>query len=53
MAVRGWAFFGGFHGPVLAAMLLEEMERAELHDPDTLPPGHARLDSRVTATTGA
>jgi len=24
---------------VLAAMLLEEMERAELHDPDTMPPG--------------
>jgi hypothetical protein len=39
MAGRGWALFGGFHGPVLAAMLLEEMERAELHDPDTMPPG--------------
>lgn len=47
------AFFGGFHGPVLAAMLLEEMERAELHDPDTMPPGDARLNSRVTATIGA
>ena len=45
--------FRGFHGPVLAAMLLEEMGRAELHDPDTMPPGHARLNSRVTATTGA
>jgi len=31
--------FRGFHGPVLAAMLLEEMERAELHDPDTMPAG--------------
>ena len=34
--------------PVVAAMLLEEIERAELHDPDTMPEGHARLDSTVT-----
>ena len=34
--------------PVVAAMLLEEIERAELHDPDTMPAGHARLNSRVT-----
>ena len=34
--------------PVVAAMLLEEIERAELHDPDTMPEGHARLNSRVT-----
>jgi hypothetical protein len=52
MAGRGWRF-SGVSRAVLAAMLLEEMERAELHGPDTMPPGHARLDSRVTATTGA
>ena len=34
--------------PVVAAMLLEEIERAEIHDPDTMPAGHARLNSRVT-----
>lgn len=33
--------------PVVAAMLLEEIERAELHDPDTMPPGHVRLNSQV------
>ena len=34
--------------PVVAAMLLEEIERAELHDPDTMPAGHASFNSRVT-----
>ena len=34
--------------PLVSAMLLEEIERAELHDPETMPPGHARLDSYVT-----
>jgi len=34
--------------PVVAAMLLEEIERAELHDSESMPPGHARLNSRVT-----
>jgi regulator of nucleoside diphosphate kinase len=34
--------------PVVAAMLLEEIERAELHDPQTMPPGHARLNSFVS-----
>jgi regulator of nucleoside diphosphate kinase len=34
--------------PLVAAMLLEEIERAELHDADTMPPGHAGLMSRVT-----
>ena len=33
--------------PVVAAMLLEEIERAELHDPQTMPAGHARLNSFV------
>jgi regulator of nucleoside diphosphate kinase len=34
--------------PVVAAMLLEEIERAELHDADEMPEGHIRLNSRVT-----
>jgi regulator of nucleoside diphosphate kinase len=34
--------------PTVAAMLLEEIERAELHDAETLPPGHVRLNSQVT-----
>lgn len=34
--------------PLVAAMLLEEIERAELHDPETMPPGYARLNSYVT-----
>jgi len=34
--------------PVVAAMLLEEIERAELHDLHSLPPGHARLNSFVS-----
>ena len=34
--------------PVVSAMLLEEIERAELHDLDTLPAGHAGLTSLVT-----
>jgi len=33
--------------PVIAAMLLEEIERANLHDPDTLPPGAIRLGSEI------
>ncbi|HKX91706.1 MAG TPA: nucleoside diphosphate kinase regulator [Sphingomicrobium sp.] len=36
------------HGhPVVAAMLLEEIERAELHEPATMPDGHVRLNSKV------
>jgi regulator of nucleoside diphosphate kinase len=34
--------------PVVAAMLLEEIERAELHDPERMPAGHVRLNSHVT-----
>jgi regulator of nucleoside diphosphate kinase len=34
--------------PVVSAMLLEEIERAELHDEDTMPAGHARLNSNVS-----
>ena len=33
--------------PVVAAMLLEEIERAELHDPETLPDDAVRLGSSV------
>ena len=33
--------------PVVAAMLLEEIERAELHQPEEMPEGHIRLNSTV------
>lgn len=33
--------------PVVAAMLLEEIERAELHDAGEIPDGYVRLNSRV------
>ncbi len=33
--------------PVVAAMLLEEFERAELHDPDTLPDTAVTIGSQV------
>ena len=33
--------------PVVAAMLLEEIERAELHEPDTLPEDAVMLGSQV------
>lgn len=33
--------------PVVAAMLLEEIERAELHDAETMPPGHAGLNAHI------
>lgn len=34
--------------PVVAAMLLEEIERAELHEPQTLPADAVRLHSDVS-----
>lgn len=34
--------------PVVAAMLLEEIDRAELHDAETMPPNYAGLNSYVT-----
>jgi len=34
--------------PLVAAMLLGEIERAELHSELDMPPGHVRLGSRVT-----
>ena len=45
--VAGLALRAEHHQPVVAAMLLEEIERAELHDPDTMPGGHVRLNSTV------
>ena len=35
------------HQPVVAAMLLAEIEPAELHDPETMPAGHVMLHSHV------
>jgi regulator of nucleoside diphosphate kinase len=34
--------------PVVAAMLLAEIERAELHDHDSMPDGHVMLNSTVS-----
>jgi regulator of nucleoside diphosphate kinase len=45
--IGGLALQAEHNHPVVAAMLLEEIERAELHDLDTMPAGHARLNSRV------
>lgn len=33
--------------PHIAALLLSEIERAELHEPETMPPANIRLNSRV------
>jgi regulator of nucleoside diphosphate kinase len=46
--VAGLALRVEHQHPVVAAMLLEEIERAELHGPEDLPDGHVRLNSRVT-----
>jgi len=45
--VAGLALRTEHRHPVIAAMLLEEIERAELHDPDTMPDGHVGLNSTV------
>src|SRR3954454_3109941 len=45
--IAGLALHAEHRQPVVAAMLLEEIERAELHDPDTMPDGHVRLNSTV------
>ena len=45
--VAGLALQAEHRHPVVAAMLLEEIERAELHDPDSMPEGHVRLNSTV------
>jgi len=46
--VAGLALRAEHHQPVVAAMLLEEIERAELHAPEAMPAGHVRLHSLVT-----
>ena len=46
--VAGLALVAEQRLPLVAAMLLEEIERAELHEPEDMPPGHVRLNSRVT-----
>jgi regulator of nucleoside diphosphate kinase len=46
--VAGLALRAEHHQPVVAAMLLEEIERAELHAPDEMPRGHVMLDSLVS-----
>ena len=46
--VAGLALRAEHRQPVVAAMLLEEIERAELHGPDDMPEGYVRLNSRVT-----
>lgn len=45
--IAGLALRAEHRQPVVAAMLLEEIERAELHDADTMPEGHVRLGSTV------
>ena len=46
--IAGLALRAEHHNPVVAAMLLEEIERAELHAPETMPDGHVMLNSLVT-----
>ena len=46
--VAGLALRSEHRQPVVAAMLIEEIERAELHDPQTMPAGYARLNSFIT-----
>ena len=46
--IAGLALRSEHQHPVVAAMLLGEIERAELHDPSTMPEGHVRLESYVT-----
>jgi regulator of nucleoside diphosphate kinase len=45
--IAGLALRAEHRQPVVAAMLLEEIERAEIHDPDTMPDGHVGLNSTV------
>lgn len=46
--VAGLALSAERRLPLVAAMLLEEIERAQLHTPGDMPRGHVRLNSRVT-----
>ena len=45
--IAGLALRAEDRQPVVAAMLLEEIERAELHEPETMPDGYVRLGSTV------
>jgi len=45
--VAGLALRAEHRQPVVAAMLLEEIERAELHGPEQIPDGHVRINSTV------
>jgi regulator of nucleoside diphosphate kinase len=45
--VAGLALRAEHRQPVVASMLLEEIERAELHDPETMPEGPIRIGSTV------
>ena len=46
--VAGLALVAEHRLPLVAAMLLEEIERAELHTSGDMPEGHVRLNSKVT-----
>ena len=46
--VAGLALVAEHRVPLVAALLLAEIERAELHDVGDMPSGHVRLNSRVT-----
>lgn len=46
--IAGLALQVEHRNPVVAAMLLEEIERAELHEPETLPADAVRLGSEVS-----
>lgn len=50
--IAGIALSAEHRHPVVAAMLLEEIERADLHDLDTLPIGAVRLGSQITFVEG-
>lgn len=45
--VAGLALRVEHENPHIAAMLLGEIERAELHDPQTMPAQNIRLNSRI------
>ena len=46
--VAGLALQAEHRNPVVAAMLLEEIERAELHEADTMPTDAVMLGSEVS-----
>jgi regulator of nucleoside diphosphate kinase len=46
--VAGLALKAEHRQPAVAAMLLEEIDRAELHEPADMPAGHVLLNTDVT-----